>query len=133
MNPRPFLACLLLAFTRDPALAGESAPIDFRYAPPEWQTAICLPDDPHKSLVDHHGALLYHYRQGGREFGTRISVEVTEDAVWQRQELLSPRIPMVRTFRAGADWRWSRRPSRSRCFRPRSARRRSCCERTAAV
>lgn len=99
MNPRPFLASLLLAAVPGTARAAEPVPIDFRYAPPEWQTAICLPDDPHKSLVDHHGALLYHYRQGGREFGTRISVEVTKDTVWQRQGLLSPRVPMVRTFR----------------------------------
>ena len=50
--------------------------VDFRYSPPQWQTAICLPDDPCKSLVDKSGALLYHYGQGGREFGTRIAVEV---------------------------------------------------------
>lgn len=80
--------------------AEDSAVVDFRYAPPEWQTAICLPDDPHKSLVDRSGELLYHYAQGGREFGTRVSVEVVPEAVWQRQELLSPRVPVVRTFRA---------------------------------
>ena len=34
--------------------------VDFRYSPPEWQTAICLPDDPQKSLVDKSGELLYH-------------------------------------------------------------------------
>ena len=75
------------------------AAVDFRYSPPEWQTAICLPDDPHKSLVDKSGALLYDFGKGGREFGTRISVEVVSNAVWQKQELLSPRIPVVRTFR----------------------------------
>ena len=73
---------------------------DFRYSPPEWQTAICLPDDPHKSLVDRSGELLYHYNQGGREFGTRVGVEVTTNTVWEKQELLSPRVPIVRTFRA---------------------------------
>ena len=73
--------------------------VDFRYAPPEWQTAICLPDDPHKSLVDRSGELIYHYCQGGREFATRVGVEVTGGAVWQKQELLSPRVPIVRTLR----------------------------------
>jgi hypothetical protein len=73
--------------------------VDFRYSPPEWQTAICLPDDPHKSLVDRSGELLYHYGQGGREFATRIGVEVAGGAVWQNQELLSPRVPIVRTRR----------------------------------
>ena len=44
-------------------------------------------------------SLLYHYQQGGREFGTRISVEVVSNAVWQKQGLYSPRAPMVQTFR----------------------------------
>jgi hypothetical protein len=77
--------------------------VDFRYAPPEWQTAICLPDDPHKSIVDRSGELIYHYSQGGREFATRVGVEVTGGAVWRKQELLAPRVPIVRTIRA-ADW-----------------------------
>ncbi len=76
--------------------------VDFHYAPPQWQTAICLPDDPYKSLVDKEGALLYHYQQGGREFGTRIEAEVTAGAVWKKQELVSPRVPIVRTERAAA-------------------------------
>ncbi|MCD6347430.1 MAG: hypothetical protein J7L96_08430 [Bacteroidales bacterium] len=71
--------------------------INFRFSPPEWQTAICLPDDPNKSLVDRSGELLYHYRQGGREFGTRISVQVLPAAKWVKQELYSPRVPIVRT------------------------------------
>jgi len=79
-------------------LGAESSSVDFRWSPPEWQTAICLPDDPYKSLVDKSGALLYHYGVGGREFATRISVQVASNAVWQKQELLSPRVPIVRTF-----------------------------------
>ena len=74
--------------------------VSFRYSPPEWQTAICLPDDPHKSLVDRSGELLYHYRLGGREFVTRISVQVSEEARWQSQALHSPRVPIVRTQRS---------------------------------
>src|ERR1017187_895800 len=75
--------------------------VDFRYSPPEWQTAICLPDDPQKSLVDKSGELLYHYKGGpGREFGTRIAVEVVSIAVWQTQTLYSPRVPIVQTHRA---------------------------------
>ncbi len=74
--------------------------VDFRYSPPEWQTAICLPDDPSKSLVDRSGELLYHYGQGGREFGTRIGITVLDTATWEKQELLSPRIPIVQTTRA---------------------------------
>src|ERR1039458_2714023 len=75
---------------------------DFRYSPPEWQTAICLPDDPQKSLVDKSGELLYHYNKAGRgqEFGTRIAVRVVSNAVWQTQTLYSPRVPIVLTHRA---------------------------------
>lgn len=80
--------------------AGEGPrKVDFRHAPPEWQTAICLPDDPHKSLVDRSGELLYHFGQGGREFATRVRVEVVDAAVWESQELYSPRVPIVRTRR----------------------------------
>jgi len=77
--------------------------VDFRYAPPEWQAAICLPDDPYKSLVDRSGDLLYHFGQGGREFATRITVDVTGGMVWKKQELLSPRVPIVRTYYTAAN------------------------------
>lgn len=93
------LALLLSPAGRLCADGADLGPVDFRYAPPEWQAAICLPDDPHKSLADKSGALLYHYRQGGREFGTRFWVEVVADAAWQKQELVSPRVPIVRTCR----------------------------------
>jgi len=68
-RPRNSRRALLLAAAASAALplsAAASAVVDFRYAPPEWQTAICLPDDPHKSLVDRSGELLYHHNQGGR-------------------------------------------------------------------
>jgi hypothetical protein len=91
-------AAMVFCAAADPAPGTDA--VDFRYAPPEWQTAICLPDDPDKSLVDRSGELLYHYGQGGREFGTRVSVEAAEGATWQKQEVLSPRVPIVRTFGA---------------------------------
>ncbi len=94
----PFTTLSLLLFSPRVLAAAESA--DFRYAPPEWQAAICLPDDSHKSLVDKSGELLYHFGQGGREFATRISMEVVSHAVWQKQQLLSPRVPIMQTFRA---------------------------------
>ena len=97
------LGALALVFSpAAPGFAAEAGTgrVDFRYSPPEWQTAICLPDDPHKSLVDRSGELLYQYNQGGREFGTRVGVEVATNAVWEKQELLSPRVPIVRTRRA---------------------------------
>jgi hypothetical protein len=98
---RRCLAGIIAVGTMLPTLvlvATNASFVNFRYSPPEWQTAICLPDDPHKSLVDRSGELLYHYGQGGREFATRLGVEVTAGASWQKQELHSPRVPIVRTF-----------------------------------
>lgn len=101
---KKYCLAILLAITAAaaalPAVATASSTVDFRYAPPEWQTAICLPDDPHKSLVDRSGELLYHYNQGGREFATRVGVEVVHGTAWEKQELLSPRVPIVRTWRS---------------------------------
>ncbi len=92
------LASLLLIL---PALvfSAQAAPLrcDFRYAPPEWQASICLPDDPHKTLVDKSGQLLYDYHRGGREFGTRVWVEVADGTAWKHQQLFSPRVPIVQT------------------------------------
>lgn len=99
------VAVLAVSFRQAaPCRAGEDGlrRVDFSYAPPEWQTAICLPDDPCKTLVDRSGELLYHY-SSGREFGTRVGVEVVPGATWRRQELYSPRVPMVRTWRAGEE------------------------------
>ena len=93
------LAVGLLQTASGQGAAPGAGAVDFRYSPPEWQTAICLPDDPHKTLVDRSGELLYHYGQGGREFATRVGVEVVGSAVWRKQELHSPRVPIVRTFR----------------------------------
>lgn len=77
----------------------------FRYAPPEWQCAICLPDDPQKTLVDKSGELLYDFGQGGREFATRVGVEVASNGVWEGQSLLSPRVPIVQTRRSAGGLR----------------------------
>ncbi|SPE52483.1 exported hypothetical protein [Verrucomicrobia bacterium] len=94
------LAAILGLGGRALAAGPQPSAVDFRFSPPEWQTAICLPDDPQKTLVDRNGELLYHYNQGGREFGTRVGVRAVENSKWVEQELLSPRIPIVRTHRA---------------------------------
>ena len=74
--------------------------VDFRYAPGVWQTAIGLPDDAQKTLVGREGELLYDYWGGAREFGTRVSLEITSGTVWKKQSLVSPRVPIVRTERS---------------------------------
>lgn len=100
LTPIRTLAVALLLTTPARGANSSVSAVDFSYSPPEWQTAICLPDDPQKSLVDRSGELLYHYNQGGREFGTRIGVLVVGDSVWQKQDMYSPRVPIVRTQRA---------------------------------
>jgi len=103
------LACVVLIHSGDnPAFAAheknrDGLVVDFGYMPPEWQTAICLPDDPYKTLVDKSGKLLYHFRKvkGTDFFGTRIGVQIADDLVWKKQQLHSPRVPIVRTLLKG--------------------------------
>src|ERR1035437_10787039 len=82
-----------------PAAAATNEPwtIDFRYAPPSWQTAICLPDDWQKTLVGKDGSLLYDHPGKYARFGTRITFTLPGETQWIKQELASPRVPIVRT------------------------------------
>ncbi len=83
--------------------ASDSAAIDFRYAPPDWQTSICLPDDWQKTLVGKSGAMLYDFPGKHSGFKTRIQFTIADDLTWTRQELVSPRVPIVRTFFKSGD------------------------------
>jgi hypothetical protein len=82
------------------AQAHESA-IDFRYSPIEYQTAFCFPDDPHKSLVNQAGQLLYGYDgpAGINYFPLKVGFALrgmmTPKVIGQNLE--SPTIPIVRT------------------------------------
>jgi hypothetical protein len=85
------------------AVAEAAWPLDHRFAPPQWQTAICLPDDWQKTLVGKDGALLYDYPGKFAGFGTRISFGLEGPSTWSTQTLVAPRVPVVRTAkRAGA-------------------------------
>ena len=53
--------------------------------------------------MDKSGALLYHFGKAGHEFATRVGVEIASNAVWRKQELYSPRVPLVKTFRTAGD------------------------------
>ncbi len=81
------------------AAADDPCTVDFRYAPPQWQTSICLPDDWQKTLVAKDGGLLYDYPGKHAGFGTKITFDLGENTTWVKQELLAPRIPIVRTFK----------------------------------
>ncbi|MCX7825918.1 MAG: hypothetical protein N2689_10215 [Verrucomicrobiae bacterium] len=99
------ICCFILftsaAFTS--ATGDDPWTLDFRYAPPDWQTSICLPDDWQKTLVGKDGALLYDYPGSLGGFNTRISTAVAGQTDWVRQELLSPRVPIVRTIKRSGD------------------------------
>lgn len=96
------LAAWLIAVCAMAQASAEDLHVDSRHAPPEWQTAICLPDDPQKTLVDHRGRLLYHF-QGGTRFALTLSAKVDEKAEQVDQKLLSPRVPIVQTLRETSD------------------------------
>jgi hypothetical protein len=85
---------------KGPLGSNEPQRLDFHYAPYRWQTNICLPDDPHKSIVGSDGGLYYDYG-GGRyyDFKTRIlaSIDAESPAGKIRQSLLNPRIPVLIT------------------------------------
>ena len=94
--------CLLITgiIILAPVLSSSAvSEVNFEFAPPKWQTAICEPDDPCKTLVDHEGKLLYHFNKMGGTFDTTMYVVVDKKAELTSQELLSPRIPIVRTIR----------------------------------
>lgn len=78
------------------------AAVDFRYAPEQWQTTICFPDDPHKSLVGERGELRLsgkplqwpHAPHPDQVEFTCLGME--SDAVLG-QELEAPAVPIVHT------------------------------------
>lgn len=98
------LSYSLLAAAEPAPASGEGAAkspwaIDFRYSPPWWQTSICLPDDWQKTLVGKEGQLLYDFSGRFHGFKTSITLAPEGPAEWVRQELVTPRTPVVRTVK----------------------------------
>lgn len=82
--------------------AQSAAPVDFRYAPKNWQSTYCFPDDPFKSLVGKHGELLYGHQGINQPFDVFphvVSVELAGAApgTYVGQSLESPAIPIITT------------------------------------
>jgi len=92
--------CATVGFS-DEARPAASRIVDFRYAMPWWQTAICLPDDPDKTLVGKDGQILFDYgRAGGyRDFAICLQPDLVDGTSWVKQETLSARTPIVRTHK----------------------------------
>lgn len=94
--------CLQLAAV--PGLVPPAAApvgIDFRYSPLQHQAAYCFPDDPHKSLVDERGRLLYGNpgRKGADFYPTVVefSLQGMEAFRVVRQSLDAPGVPVITT------------------------------------
>ncbi len=90
---------------KTPAAPSMAKPgeVDFRYAPPTWQTTFCFPDDPHKSLVGKRGELLYGHAGVGQpldKFATVVSFTLAGmgEGEFQRQSLASPSEPVITTL-----------------------------------
>lgn len=83
----------MLALTR--LGAAEPLTVDFRYQPSTWRSLICMPADPVKTLVVKDGSMF-------NMDGMKLIPRPAPDTQWVRQELLSPRSPIVLTYeRAG--------------------------------
>ncbi len=101
-----FLAVAALAvlpvLARGEKIAVESR-VDFRYALPWWQSAVCLPDDADKALVGKEGQVLLDWGHGGfRNFGICLAPEIVGGAKWVWQQTASPRAPVMQTWKDAA-------------------------------
>jgi hypothetical protein len=72
--------------------------VDHRYSPLWWQSLICLPDDPVKTIVGREGQFFLDYGSGGpRNFLTNLEFDLADGAEWVDQSLPEAGIPVVRT------------------------------------
>jgi hypothetical protein len=83
-------------------MSNSARAIDFRYGPPDVWTAICFPDDPHKSLVREDGALLYGFED--RTFNSwrfrrvlEFRLRSAQGALSTVQQTESAQVPVVVT------------------------------------
>jgi hypothetical protein len=87
-----------------PSRLNDPGAIDFKYSPRHWQTTICFPDDPFKSLVGQQGDLRYGFAKallvGMEDFRTvcTFSLAGMQDDRVVRQWLESPYVPIVHTL-----------------------------------
>lgn len=83
--------------------ADFNATIDFRYAPEDFQSTICFPDDPVKTLVGKWGDLRCDFPHdqfaGINQFGTIVEFTLAgmNRDVWVEQTMEAPGIPIVHT------------------------------------
>lgn len=88
---------------KTPVVAASGPEVDFRYAPGDWQSTYCFPDDPYKSLVGKHGELLYGHPGLDAEWNAfahivSVGLHGKEPGVYVTQKLESPAIPVITTY-----------------------------------
>lgn len=85
--------------------ASDKHQVDLRYAPAHYLTAVCLPDDWHKTLVNETGALCYDAGPGPYAATlTQVSFGVREQALKPvRQTLADARVPVITTELSAAN------------------------------
>jgi len=81
----------------------EDTAIDFRFAPADFQSTICFPDDPDKTVIGKRGDLRYDFPAdifaSIDQFGTIVEFAAAgmgED-VWREQTMEGPETPIVHT------------------------------------
>ncbi|NCD72519.1 hypothetical protein [Mucilaginibacter agri] len=74
--------------------------INHQYSPPWWQTLVCLPDDPVKTLVGREGQIFGDYGyKGPRHFSFSILNDSKTPATWKSQNLITALSPITRTVK----------------------------------
>ncbi|MGA7887183.1 MAG: hypothetical protein WCA44_15700 [Acidobacteriaceae bacterium] len=84
------------------APTGETG-MDFRFAPAEWQSTVCFPDDPDKTVIGKWGDLRYDFPSspfsGIDQFGTIVEFTLAgmPRSHWGSQRMEEPGISIVHT------------------------------------
>lgn len=74
--------------------------VDHRYNPPWWQTLICMPDDPLKTLVGKEGQVFGDFGYGGpRDFSFSVQFDSKTPAIWKSQGLVAAQAPVTHTIK----------------------------------
>lgn len=87
-----------------PADDAGNALVDFRFAPTEFQSTVCFPDDPDKTVIGKWGDLRYDFPSnpfaGIDEFGTIVEFTMAgmPRSQWVRQRMEAPGVSIVHTL-----------------------------------
>ncbi|MFY9852738.1 MAG: hypothetical protein WAK26_02530, partial [Terracidiphilus sp.] len=80
-----------------------NATVDFRFAPEDFQSTICFPDDPAKTVVGKHGDFRYDFPfdpfAAINQFGTIVEFTLAgmHRDTWVEQKMEAPGIPILHT------------------------------------